>query len=83
MFVSRALSAYVSSRLYPKASSSALAYYKWLQGTAVGVGESSSIDRLTSFRVDEVVQRGYSGLVVNLVTPGGLLPAGSRDHSLA
>jgi hypothetical protein len=38
---------------------------------------------LCSFRVDEVVQRGYSGLVVDLVTPGGLLPAGSRDHSFA
>ena len=36
-----------------------------------------------SFRVDEVLQRGYSGLVVDLVTPGGLLPAGSRDHSFA
>ena len=43
MFVSGALSAVD----YPKASSSALACYKWLQGTAVGVGESSSIDRLT------------------------------------
>src|SRR5215217_5696745 len=38
---------YVSSKLYPKASSSALACYKWLQGTAGGVGEFSGIDRLT------------------------------------
>ncbi len=43
MLVSRALSAVD----YPKASSSALACYKWLQGTAGGVGESSGIDRLT------------------------------------
>ena len=42
MFVSRALSAVD----YPKASSSALACYKWLHGTAVGAGESSGIDRL-------------------------------------
>jgi hypothetical protein len=27
--------------------SSALACYKWLQGAAVGVGESCGIDRLT------------------------------------
>ena len=51
MFVSRALSAVpqqcLSSSLYPKASSSALACYEWLQGTAVGVGESSGIDRLS------------------------------------
>src|SRR5215216_1230416 len=32
---------------YPKASSSALACYKWLQGAAVGVSESSCIDHLT------------------------------------
>jgi hypothetical protein len=32
---------------YPKVSSRALACYKWLQGTAGGVGESSGIDRLT------------------------------------
>jgi hypothetical protein len=32
---------------YPKASSRALACYKWLQGKAVGVGESSGIDRLS------------------------------------
>jgi hypothetical protein len=38
---------YVSSRLYPNASSSALACYKWLHGTAVGAGESSGIHRLT------------------------------------
>ena len=43
MFVSGALSAVD----YPKASYSALACYKWLQGTAGGVGESSGIDRLT------------------------------------
>ena len=43
MLVSGALSAVD----YPKASSSALACYKWLQGTAGGVGESSGIDRLT------------------------------------
>jgi hypothetical protein len=42
MFVSRALSAVD----YPKASSLALACYKWLQGTAGGVGGSSCIDRL-------------------------------------
>ena len=42
MFVSRALSAVD----YPKASSSALACYKWLHGTAVGAGESSGIHRL-------------------------------------
>jgi hypothetical protein len=38
---------------------------------------------LCSFRVDEVVQRSYSGLVVDLVTPGALLPAESGDHSFA
>ena len=38
---------YVSSRLYPKASSSALACYKGLWGTAGGVGESSGIDPLS------------------------------------
>jgi hypothetical protein len=38
---------YVSSRLYPKASSSVLACYKWLKGIAGGVGESSGIERLT------------------------------------
>src|SRR5215207_7940597 len=43
MFVSGALSAVD----YPKASYSALACYKWLQGTAGGIGESSGIDRLT------------------------------------
>jgi hypothetical protein len=32
---------------YPKVSSLALAYFKCLQGTAGGVGESSSVDRLT------------------------------------
>jgi hypothetical protein len=32
---------------YPKASSLALACYKCGQGTAGGVGESSSVDRLT------------------------------------
>ena len=32
---------------YPKASSSALACYKWLQGTAVGAGEFSGIERLS------------------------------------
>jgi hypothetical protein len=32
---------------YSKASSLALARYKWLQGTAGGVGESSSVDCLT------------------------------------
>src|SRR5215203_205938 len=43
MYVSRALSAVE----YPKASSSVLACYKWLQATAGGVGEFSGIDRLT------------------------------------
>src|SRR5215208_5642614 len=38
---------YVSSRLYPNASSSELACYRWLQGTAGGVGELSGIERLT------------------------------------
>ena len=32
---------------YPKASPLALACYEWLQGTAGGVGESSSVDCLT------------------------------------
>src|SRR5215217_4957973 len=32
---------------YPKALSSTLACYNWLQGTAGGVGESSNVDRLT------------------------------------
>jgi hypothetical protein len=32
---------------YPKASSRTLVCYKWLQGTAGGVGDSSGIDRLT------------------------------------
>src|SRR5829696_847885 len=41
---------YVSSRLYPKASSSALACYKWLQGMAGGVGGSYGIERLTDVR---------------------------------
>ena len=31
---------------YPKVSSRALAWYRWLQGTAGGVGESCGIDRL-------------------------------------
>src|SRR5215212_6691664 len=38
---------YVSSRLCTESSSPALACYKWLQGAAVGAGESSGIDRLT------------------------------------
>jgi hypothetical protein len=43
MFVSGALSAVG----YPKASSPALACYECVQGTAGGVGGSSSVDRLT------------------------------------
>ena len=43
MFVSGALSAVD----YPKASSLTLAFYKWLQGTAGGVGASSGIECLT------------------------------------
>jgi len=38
---------YVSSRLYRKASSLALACYKWLQATAGGVGASSGMDHLS------------------------------------
>ncbi len=32
---------------YPEASSLALAFYEWLQGTPGGVGESSGTERLT------------------------------------
>src|SRR5918992_1436957 len=50
MFASGVYQQYVSSTSavdFPRASSLALALYKWLQGTAGGVSDSSGIDRLT------------------------------------
>ena len=55
MFVSRALSALG----YPKASFPALACYKWLQGTAVGVGESLCIDCFCSDSLAGVPEFGW------------------------
>jgi hypothetical protein len=70
---------------YPKASSPALACYKWLQGTAGSVGESYGIERLTEVPGFQrlrhtgrsVAASGYLLTLFTRVRGTGVLPGSS------